>query len=175
MKKAHEVRRGLINGQSVQPYSAEKLGWSDYSRAGCSYIAVYNAMQLLDRPMALGDVADQFVGGPCGSLLHGLWGSAPWNVGRFLRRQLPKDSFRGFRRLSRLEAQARAGDVVLFFMMNHRFRISRAFHCMAGIYDGTGVELYNTENRSPLPRRFSALREKAREGRFIYGYLIRKE
>lgn len=172
--KAHLARRGIINGQSIQPFSKEKLGLSDYSRAGCCYIGVYNVMQLANRPISLGAVAGQFVGGPCGSLLHGLWGGAPWHAGRFLKKYLGRSRYRGFLRLSRLEAEAQPGDIILFFMMNHPYRIDRAFHCMAGRYDKDGLELYNVKNRSPLPCRFASLKDKATEGRFIYGYLIRE-
>lgn len=177
MKNKHSAvfttRRTLVNGQSIHPWSRDKLGLSDFSRAGCCPIATYNAMVLLDRDMSLGEVADQYVGGPCGSLLHGLWGSAPWNTARFLRRHLGRSAYRGFLRVKALDAAAREGDVAIFFMMNHRYKLTAAFHCMAARFENGGWTVYNVSNRVNRSVRFPALRQKTREGHFLYGFLIR--
>lgn len=173
--KAHQVHKGIINGQGIQAFSQDKLGLSTFARAGCCPIATYNVMQMLGKEITLGQVADQYMGGPCGCIFFGIFGCGPWNTARFLRRHLGRGKYHGFLKVKKLEESTKDGDIIIFYMMNHRYRLSQGFHCIAGRRRSGQFELYNVYNNSPHPWRFPTLSQKAKEGHFVYGFLIRPE
>ena len=57
---AAEQERGLIHGQESLPYANERFGWGCYGKNGCTLIAVYNALQLLEKPCSLGEICRRF-------------------------------------------------------------------------------------------------------------------
>ena len=165
---AAEQERGLIHGQESLPYANERFGWGCYGKNGCTLIAVYNALQLLEKPRSLGEICRRFRQ-KHRLLAFGAWGASPWSMGAFFREAgIPA---RGYWSSRRLTDNLREGDVICFTVMNTHNPF-QGFHTMTARRSGDCFEVFNVGPHDKFCRRCLRLEDAFPGGVWIYGYRV---
>lgn len=170
IKTAADQKSGFVNGQSVQPYSQDKFGFSTYGNSGCADIATYNAMQLTGHPISLAEVTNLYFS-KYGTLFGGLGGIAPWQIGHFLRGS--GIEYQTYFNLIEMEESMHGNDVVIFTVMNDSHDITQGFHTMAARCNGKGFDVYNRQNYDVTSYPTSSLNSVWKGGAFICGFVIK--
>ena len=136
---------GLINGQAVFEHADESMGFGTYAENGCGVIALYNAMQLLNKPQALGKIEDEvFIMG--GMLAGGLLGITPSSIDRYFAYNNVEST--RYSTYGALENDIYEGAIVVFFVMNNVDNIWEGFHYMTAQYKNGQYEIYNMYSNS---------------------------
>lgn len=165
---AAEQERGLINGQESLPYANERFGWGCYGKNGCTLIAVYNALQLLEKPSSLGKICLRFRQRHR-LLAFGALGVSPWSMGAFFRETgVPAQ---GFWSLRRLTDDLTEGDIICFTVMNTHNPFC-GFHTMTARRLDGGFEVYNVGPHDRHCRLCPRLTDAFPAGVWIYGYRV---
>ena len=170
VKSAMDQKTGLVNGQGMQPYSKEAFGKITYENAGCASIATYNALQLIKRPMALGEISDTYFHQTHG-FGNGLCGTMPWQIGEFLEKcNIPYSFY--LMDGTAMEQAMRGNSVAIITMMNNKDNVLDGFHTVAVRCNGKGYDVYNSNNTRTTARFHSGFNEIMESGVFICGYII---
>lgn len=159
---------GLINGQALLPYASTPICLGSYGKSGCTYIALYNAMQLLGRPQALGQIVREVF--PYGAVLFGLLGAGPWGMIHYLKRH--GICYTASCSPAVLTEGIAQEDVVVFTAVNDRRSLLRGWHSMAVQYLDGRYHVYNRYSASPVCHVYDTFEEIFREGIFLRGARI---
>ena len=159
---------GMINGQKVFEHAEESMMFGTYRDNGCGIIALYNAMQLLEKPQALGKIEDQvFIRG--GMLAGGLLGIRPGVIGDyFSANNIPSAKYSSFEALSQ---DVYEGAVVVFMVQNNIDNIFDGCHYMTAQYTEGQYIVYNISSTSSDSVSISSLDPVYRNSRWICGYI----
>lgn len=166
-----------ICGQAAGMAAAFRFGLATYAQAGCTVIAVYNALLLTGRWTALSQVGYTCETGGVQMLL-GLWGIDPYSIGGVLERYgIPYTAAYSAADLE-AAAQSRGRAVLILSFWNRRGRLFAGAHTVAARYDGAAGlpwTVYNRFDDDPVPHSFRTLGEVLqngpRQGRLIVGFL----
>ncbi|MBR1496498.1 MAG: hypothetical protein IJ617_02600 [Oscillospiraceae bacterium] len=141
---------GLLNGQSLGILGQMPYGGYTMDYNGCEVIACCNALRLLGRNVALGDVAAYFE--RHGIFLGGLWGTHAAEIPRYFTRlgfkpeTLYASAVRGSAQYDDALAKARAG---VFSFWNDAKRLRSGVHTVALTATERGLTVYNLDCGDP--------------------------
>ena len=161
--RSSEQIHGVINGQGVLPYSDTRLILGTYGASGCAYIATYNAMQLIGKPLSLSSVTSDVFW--YGSVALGAGGAGPWGTAAYFRKH--GVDYTGSFSADILTANIQEGSVITFTVM-----YSTGWHAMTALYRNGKYLVFNRYDNSTRTERYNSLTEVCSNGLWIYGFRI---
>ena len=161
---------GMINGQGNLPYSDTSIGLGTYGKSGCAYIAIYNALQLIGRPMALSDITRDVFWNH-GTILFGAGGVGPWSMESYFAAN--GIAATGSYSCESLTSDVAEGDVIVFTVLNDRNDIFKGWHAMTALYTGGNYLVFNQYSNSTTYMSYATLNEAFSNGVWIYGLRIK--
>ncbi len=134
--KDHFFPHRMINGQGLGDVSRMRYGLCHMSFNGCEVISVYNALQYLDIPQPLHEVAfymERY------KVLLGIFGCSPYKLGKAL------EHFGAA--FERLKEPGDEEAFIVSFWTKHRFLSS--IHTVFCVRTPQGIRVYNRYNNYP--------------------------
>ena len=160
---------GFINGQAIFPYSNNRMGWGTYANNGCGVIAVYNAMQLLGHPEALGLVEAE-ISNSGGLLAVGLLGVGPWAIKSYFTSQsISCTSYSTYQALSQ---NVQEGSIIVFLVLNDATTLLGGAHYMAALYTDGKYIVYNMYNNFADTKSVDSLYQPYPGSGFVCGFIV---
>ena len=160
---------GLINGQMIFEHKNARCGIGNYANNGCAIIAIYNAMQLMNKAQSLGAIEHEFLT-QHGMILWGAFGAGPWSYDNYFDAHGISNT--GYRDYSSFLQDVSEGDVVVFTVVNNVWNPFEAFHSMAAQYVGGQFIVYNAYGTYASPWYTDSLHSIYESSGWIYGYII---
>ena len=153
---------GTINGQGLGALSALPYGAWTMGNNGCEVIAVYNALLALDRPRPLPEIAEALE--RSGLLFNGFGGTNLSAVAAYLRAQGIEVTVLRRRERARYDAALQRSDcAILSFWTGRKLRRPdgtwNTLHTVSVQRDGAGVEVCNSDDERPAPRRAKSIED----------------
>ena len=165
----HQKKDGLINGQAVFEFADAPFLFGTYANNGCGVIALYNAMQLLDKPQSLGKVEDEvFLNG--GMLAGGLMGTEPWFINDYFHSH--GITCTGYASFDKLNQHVEDGSIVVFLVLNNKENLLDGLHFMTAQYSDNEYVIYNLYNNVTDPLERARLDSIDDDYAWTYGYII---
>jgi len=160
---------GMINGQGSFKYADSSMMLGSYADNGCGVIAVYNAMQLLGKPQALGTVEDDLF--LCGGFLAGgLLGVKPWAIDDYFASQ--NISCTGYISATKLSHDVQEGSIIVFMILNNKNTIWKGAHYMAAQYINGQYAVYNLYSNMTDVTMTNVLVDPNGTSGFICGFIV---
>ena len=160
---------GMINGQAIFEHANESFGWGTYADNGCGVIALYNTMQLLGKPQALGKIEDE-VALLDGMMLYGLLGVDPYVINLyFAEHNVESVMYSWYNAFARDVSE---GSIVIVLLINDTNNIFNGLHYVTAQYSNGVYEIYNAYSNYPYTIKQESLFMIYEDSQFLCGYII---
>ena len=168
-KDKYSKTTGMINGQAEFEHAHESFGWGTYAMNGCGAIAVYNAMQLLGKPQALGKIEDT-LWLKHGMLGCGLLGVMPWSIDNYFAEQ--NLLCNGYSTYNEFSKNVYEGAIVIVLIQNDANNVFKGMHYVTAQYTNQEYVIYNIYSDDPNTWTQESLYQTSSYSCYLYGYII---